>query len=134
MTMLTLAQAHTILDLRTGVVLAGERVLYGNQLNTTYSEGKLPYVKQRVVQTSSAPIELGALSRSKKYGTLVFDIYYRVGTGSAARNLLIQKIDEGFRSKSLGGVVLSSVQSLGEGSALNWVIDSHLVPFYFYSI
>lgn len=131
---LTITQVHTILDLETAAVLAGERVLYDNQLDTTYSKGNLPYVKQRVMQSSSEMFELGSRSRSRKYGTLIFDILYRVGTGSAARNALLQKIDEGFRSKSLGGVTLFGVQSLGESSALNWVIDSHLIPFYFYSI
>ena len=134
MTILTKPQVHTILDLRTQAVLTGERVIYANQINTAYSEGNLAFVKQRVVWESSNQFELGDQSRSRQYGTIVFDICFRVGTGTAARDALLQKIDEGFRSKSLGGVILSSVQSLGEGTALNWVTDTHLVPFYFHSI
>jgi hypothetical protein len=131
---LTLAQVHTILDLRTQSVLVGELCLYDNMKDTSYSTGNLPYVKQSVHFNSSNLVELGRPTRKKEEGTLVFEIHYRSGTGSAARNALLQKIKDGFSPGALGGVTLLSVQSLGDRGALNWVIDAHMIPFYFYSI
>lgn len=131
---LTAAQVHKILDLQTQTVMAGELLLYGNMEDASYAAGSRPYVKQSVQFNSSNQLELGNQSRKKREGTLIFEVHYRSNTGSAARNALYDKIDAGFGLKSLGGVILLGVQSLGERGALNWVIDAHLIPFYFYSI
>ena len=88
---MTEADAHRILDLRTQTVLAGELVLYKNEENVSYSEGNDPYVKQRVMFQNSDQIELGNTERERNEGTLVFDIFCRSGTGSAAQNALLNK-------------------------------------------
>ena len=131
---MTEADAHRILDLRTQTVLTGELVLYKNEENVSYSEGNDPFVKQRVMFQNSDQIELGNTDRERNEGTLVFDIFCRSGTGSAASNALLNKIKVGFRGKRLDGVTLAGVNSLGESEAHNWLISTYLIPFYFYSI
>lgn len=127
-------QAHAILNAQTASVLAGERVIYGNTINSSFSKGNLAYVSQRVIFRDFSQFELGGTERHKAEGTVVFDIYERAGEGNAARNRLTDKINLGFASKALGGLTLLQVKSLGESSALNWVITTRVVNFFFYTL
>lgn len=132
--MTTFADVHRAIDEYTVSALAGENVVYSNQDDNALSQGTAPYVKQRVLFTQARQFELGAPERGRNYGVVVFLIHVRRGQGEAARNTLLQKVVNSFRSRVIGAATLLNARMTTQGENANWSLTGVEVPFYYHDL
>jgi hypothetical protein len=133
--MTTLTEVHSLIDQQTiAEFLPQFTVVFDNVSEQEAFEGVLPFLKQTVVFSEFAQFELGIPENQRIYGTLMFFIYVKQGTGSGAKNSVLEKIVSRFRGKQFSnGLTTLSVTASAEGARQNWNVTAVEVPFYFHN-
>lgn len=133
--MANLAEVHAIIDSETLAEFTPDfPIIFGNQDDSTLLQGTTPFIKQSVHFTDFSQFELGAPENSRVYGNILINCYEKKGTGSASRNIVLQRTVNRFRNKVYSnGLTTLAVTSSAEGTRQNWNVSSILVPFYFHN-
>lgn len=132
--MATKADIRDAFDALTAATLAispAIPVIYGNVENVSLSEGTSPFVKQRILFTSNSQMELGNRCARRKRGYISFAIYVRYDTGDLDRDLILERLEDAFRSREVGDATTLDAQVVGSMRAENWAVTALQVPFYY---
>lgn len=106
-------------------------VVFGNQTNTTLSQGTAPFLRQRVSFTLDNQRDLGNLCSRRIRGYILFTIHIRKGTGDAVRDDLIDRVTRAFRSRYIGPATTLDPQMVLSGESENWAVTGVQIPFFF---
>lgn len=127
----TRTSVHAAIDTKADAVFAGINLLKGNQVNLAFSEGTLPYIRERVIFTGVGQLYLGNTKANRKTGSIVFTLFVRKGSGDGDRNRLADMVTNNFCNTQIGGATFWGSRELPYGDTENWCLSGIQIPFYF---
>lgn len=106
--------------------------VFGNQDDTTLSNGTVSFVKQRVQFLKDCQNELGDTTSRRIDGVVVIIIHVRKGQGDADRDSIRLNVVKSFRSRVIGGATFLDPKAVAAGNTENWNLTGWQIPFFYY--